>query len=279
MPLGNAWAFPNVPFDGRSGPCERWLTRCAALSRIATTGPSRSTSRGCSIRSSPRRRIGQRRARSAIADPQACRWSSSSPFDAALHDAYGKAFRLSAYRDLRPRLHERGTCRTISGPKFKGEYLDRYLPSEPQPTMPVFHSVGASDPLEPADVKQRVDDGLPNTLEEWIRRDGLIPLQDQAERRQPAGRSRSRRPHRSRRQRACCRRVACATGSTSSTSTRAARTSPISSSSCARCARRRRTGFDRILYIEQPTARDLKKDRANVMHEAAKLCPIVATRR
>ena len=35
------------------------------------------------------------------------------------------------------------------------------------------------------------------------------------------------------------------------------------------------TGFDRILYIEQPTARDLKKDRANVMHEAARLRPVV----
>ena len=40
--------------------------------------------------------------------------------------------------------------------------------------MPVFHSVGASDPLEPADVKTRLNDGLPNTLEEWIQRDGLI---------------------------------------------------------------------------------------------------------
>ena len=40
--------------------------------------------------------------------------------------------------------------------------------------MPVFHSVGASDAIEPSDLKQRVDDGLPNTLEEWIRRDGLI---------------------------------------------------------------------------------------------------------
>ena len=35
------------------------------------------------------------------------------------------------------------------------------------------------------------------------------------------------------------------------------------------------TGFDRILYIEQPTARDLQKDRANVMHEAARLRPVV----
>jgi L-alanine-DL-glutamate epimerase-like enolase superfamily enzyme len=35
-------------------------------------------------------------------------------------------------------------------------------------------------------------------------------------------------------------------------------------------------GFERILYIEQPTGRDLKKDRDNVMHEASKLRPIVA---
>ena len=45
------------------------------------------------------------------------------------------------------------------------------------------------------------------------------------------------------------------------------------------CLRRVReatpTGFERILYIEQPTARDLKKDRANVMHEASRLRPVV----
>src|SRR5262249_20805707 len=34
-------------------------------------------------------------------------------------------------------------------------------------------------------------------------------------------------------------------------------------------------GFERIAYIEQPTARDLKANRGNVMHEAAKLRPIV----
>jgi L-alanine-DL-glutamate epimerase-like enolase superfamily enzyme len=34
-------------------------------------------------------------------------------------------------------------------------------------------------------------------------------------------------------------------------------------------------GFERILYVEQPTARDLRANRANVMHEAAKLRPVV----
>jgi L-alanine-DL-glutamate epimerase-like enolase superfamily enzyme len=35
-------------------------------------------------------------------------------------------------------------------------------------------------------------------------------------------------------------------------------------------------GFGRILYVEQPTARDLRANRANVMHEAARLRPVVA---
>ena len=39
--------------------------------------------------------------------------------------------------------------------------------------MPVFHSVGASDPIDAADITARIDDGLPNTLEEWIEHDGL----------------------------------------------------------------------------------------------------------
>src|SRR5262249_28474870 len=34
-------------------------------------------------------------------------------------------------------------------------------------------------------------------------------------------------------------------------------------------------GFERVAYIEQPTARDLAANRHNVMHEAAKLRPVV----
>jgi L-alanine-DL-glutamate epimerase-like enolase superfamily enzyme len=38
---------------------------------------------------------------------------------------------------------------------------------------------------------------------------------------------------------------------------------------------KQRTAFDRIQYIEQPTARDLKANPFNVMHEAAKIKPVV----
>src|SRR5437868_15520950 len=34
-------------------------------------------------------------------------------------------------------------------------------------------------------------------------------------------------------------------------------------------------GYERIAYVEQPTRRDLENDRANTMHDAAKLEPVV----
>ena len=34
-------------------------------------------------------------------------------------------------------------------------------------------------------------------------------------------------------------------------------------------------GYERIAYIEQPTARDLRRNRDNVMHEASRLKPVV----
>src|SRR5947209_12031450 len=42
--------------------------------------------------------------------------------------------------------------------------------------MPLYHLVGALDPLTEADVTQRVGDGLPETLGEWIHFNGLTHL-------------------------------------------------------------------------------------------------------
>jgi L-alanine-DL-glutamate epimerase-like enolase superfamily enzyme len=209
----------------------------------------------------------------AVPIPKLCTLVVASPFDAALHDAYGKSFSVSCYETYGASFMSRDLSADL-GPEFKGEYLDRYVPSKPQPVMPVFHSVGASDPLEASDVKQRVEDGLPNTLEEWIQRDGLIRF-----------------------------KIKLNGGNLAADLDRVIRTDRIASRTlpargvadwkylldfnegCPNVAylleflRKVReataAGFDRILYIEQPTARNLQKDRANVMHEAAKLRPIV----
>src|SRR5262249_49421258 len=116
-------------------------------------------------------------ARLALADPipPLCTLVVASPFDAALHDAYGKAFGLNCYHTYRPDFLAPAPAHSL-GPASKGERIDRYIAREPRASLPLYHLVGALDPLEPADVKQPVDDGLPEALGEWIDHDGLTHL-------------------------------------------------------------------------------------------------------
>ena len=174
MTLGNAWAFPAASQEDGLG----------AMRALA--GDLRAVTAGCQEQGHPvdlfralepeylraARALSQARGL-AVPIPKLCTLVVASAFDAAIHDAYGKAFRVSCYETYGPRFMTRDLSHDL-GPRFAGEYLDRYVPSAPRSRIPVFHSVGASDPLEAADVRVRIDDGLPNTLEEWIPRDGLI---------------------------------------------------------------------------------------------------------
>ena len=121
--------------------------------------------------------------------------------------------------------------------------------------------------LDPLDRRRRDErrsaTACPKTLGEWIACDGLTHLKiklngddlgwdvDRVRRASNAVAEAAQ---------ATARRHA--TGSTRSTSTSAARTSSICSSSCGRCKEQAPAGFDRVQYIEQPTARDLKANRA-----------------
>src|SRR3954469_4712166 len=174
MTLGNAWAFPAASQDEGLG----------AMRALADQ--LRDVTAACTDKGHPidlfrilepeylRTAAAVSRTRSLSTPiPKLCMLVVASAFDAAMHDAYGKAFGRSVYETYGPEFMSRDLSVDL-GPAFKGEYLDRYVPAAPRATMPVFHSVGASDPLEAADVKKRLDDGLPNTLEEWIPHDGLI---------------------------------------------------------------------------------------------------------
>ena len=274
MTLGNAWSFPAASYDAGLG----------AMKTLADD--LRAVTASCDESGHPidlfralepeYLRAAERVSRAQPLPtpiPKLCTLVVASPFDAALHDAYGKAFGVSCYETYGP-SHARGDLSRDLGPEFKGEYLDRYVRKTPDAKTLVFHSIGASDPLEDADVRVRVDDGLPNTFEEWIARDGLVRF-----------------------------KIKLNGGNLDADVTRIIRIDRIVNrvlpkrgmsdwkylldfnEGCPNvqylldCLRRVReatpTGFERILYIEQPTARDLRKDRANVMHEAARLRPVV----
>jgi len=181
---------------------------------------------------------------------------------------------VSCYETYGPSFMSRDLSHDL-GNEFRGEYLDRYVPVAPRATTPVFHSIGASDPLEASDVRTRIDDGLPNTLEEWIARDGIVNFKiklnggDMA-----ADLDRILRTDR------IASRVLPVRGVTDWKYLLDFNEGCPDACYLLECLAKVReatpAGFDRILYIEQPTARDLKADRGNTMHETARLRPIVA---
>jgi L-alanine-DL-glutamate epimerase-like enolase superfamily enzyme len=195
----------------------------------------------------------------------------ASAFDAALHDAYGKLHGRNCYRAYGPGFVEHDLGHYL-GPGFAGDRLDRYVSEAPQPRMPLYHLVGALDPLTPADVAGPVGDGLPEHLGGWIARDGLTHLKvklngddlgwdaDRVVRvNAVAEQTRPGEPgwHYSLDFNERCKGVG------------------YLLEFLRQLRERSPAAYDRVQYVEQPTARDLKADRGNVMHEAARLKPVV----
>ena len=274
MTLGNAWAFPAASQD----------VGLSAMKALADE--LRPVTAACDEKGHPidffrvlepqylKAADAVSRARKlATPIPKLATLVVASAFDAALHDAYGKAFGVSCYDTYGPNFMTRDLSHDL-GPKFKGEYLDRYVPSKPRALTPVFHSIGASDPLETGDVRTRIEDGLPNTFEEWIERDGLIRFKIKLN-----GGNLDADFERTVRIDRIVNRVLPKRGVTDWKYLLDFNEGCPNVGYLLEYLRRLReataTGLERVLYIEQPTARDLKKDRANVMHEAAKYRPVV----
>ena len=107
--------------------------------------------------------------------PRLCTLVTASPFDAALHDAFGKVHRLSSYETYGRDFIAHDLSHYL-GPEFRGHYLDQYVFRRPQPQLALYHSVGGSDPLEKSEIHRRIQDGLPETLPEWIAYNGLTHI-------------------------------------------------------------------------------------------------------
>jgi L-alanine-DL-glutamate epimerase-like enolase superfamily enzyme len=194
----------------------------------------------------------------------------ASPFDAALHDAFGRLHGRHVWDCYGPDWME-GDLAPLLDERFRGDTLDRFVRTAPKARMPLYHLVGALDALVDGDVKERLADGLPNTLAEWILKDELTHLKIKLNG-NDAGWDVER-------------IVAVDRTATSAAPGRAFTYSLDFNEQCPnveyllevlrRVKERSAAAFDRTAYVEQPTARDLKANPGNRMHEAAKLKPVV----
>jgi L-alanine-DL-glutamate epimerase-like enolase superfamily enzyme len=276
MPLGNVWSFPS-----------RALTYDQTLAAMKTlAGRIARITAGCKDSGHPidlnlaiepdyDKAAAEVTAALDLAEPipALCTLVTASPFDAAVHDAFGKVHGLNCYRTY-GRDFLSNDLEHYVGPEFRGEHLEQYVLRDPKPRMPLYHLIGALDPIEESDIAKRIGDGYPETLSEWIEADGLTHLKiklngdNLAWDVERVGR---------------VDRVAAETQER-----RGVDRWFYSLDFNERCPNVRYllefihqvkaktpAGFERIQYIEQPTARDLKANRANVMQAAAKLRPVV----
>jgi L-alanine-DL-glutamate epimerase-like enolase superfamily enzyme len=276
MPLGNLWAFPSekMSYDTTLGAMKALARRVAKIT-AAYKEPGHPIDINRALEPDY-----LQAAREVSKDldlsepiPKLCTLVTVSPFDAAIHDAYGKAHDLNCYYAY-GREYFRHDLSLDLGSDFKGNYLNQFILKEPKPRIAVFHSIGAADPLTDADVKARLNDGLPETLPEWIKYNGLThfkiklnggDLEADLDR--------------------VLRIDHVVTAAEQKRSVKNWLYSLDFNERCPnvgyvldflhRLKERTTRGFDRIQYLEQPTARDLKTHRSNTMHEAAKLRPVV----
>ena len=104
---------------------------------------------------------------------------ASSPFDLALHDAFGVLHDVSCFDTYNAQYMNHDLSRYLSAAEGSAVSFDSRFPEEflvrPRPDRIVaWHLVGGKDPVDPWDLTgAEPQDGYPVLLRDWIRQDGL----------------------------------------------------------------------------------------------------------
>ncbi len=272
MPMGNVWAFPSK----RLTAVETNAAMLRLVEAIAAAWPAVGT---CAHPVELSHQFEHEVLRLAadlsrtlgLADPmpRLAALVAASPFDAALHDAYGRVHGRHVYDCYGAEWLEPDLSHFLDA-QFHGERLPSYTRSRPKPRLPLYHLVGALDALTDADLAERLDDGLPNTLGEWIVQDQLTHLKVKLNG-NDAGWD--------------VDRILAVDRVATATVPRQFTYSLDFNEQCPhveylldvlrRVREARPACFDRVAYVEQPTARDLDAHPENTMHKAAALRPVV----
>jgi len=276
MPMGNIWAWPTselAPEQTSAAMIDLARRMVNAAGSYASSGHPLEIMRDLdeSLEAAAAEAI--RAAGLTTRMPRLAQLVAASPLDAAIHDAYGKARGQNSYDLLGPEFVSADLAHYLT-PDFAGEYLDRYTLREPAVRMPLYHLIGALDPLTDADVSKRINDGLPETLPEWIAADGLTHLKiklngDDLSWDVARVVSIDRVAEEAQRARGCT------VWHYSLDFNERCQSVEFLLDVLAQIREQAPRAFERIQYIEQPTSRDLKANPENRMHRAAQIKPIV----
>ncbi|HEY2014567.1 MAG TPA: enolase C-terminal domain-like protein [Bryobacteraceae bacterium] len=276
MSMGNVWSFPSttIPYDDTLAAMKALALKIAGITRNygEYTHP---LDIDHALEPEYLKAAAETTRELHLAEPipKLCTLVTASPVDAAIHDAFGKLHGRNSFAVCGKEFVRHDLAHYLND-EFRGEYLDGYIQRKASPRVQMYHSVGASDSLAAGDVTKPVGDGLPESLEAWIPYSGVTAIKIKLNGNdlgwdvdRVAGIDRV---------------------TTAAQAKRGVRAWIYSLDFNEKCPNvqyllefehrlkgKAPTAFDRVQYIEQPTARDLAANRQNTMFEAAKLRPVV----
>jgi L-alanine-DL-glutamate epimerase-like enolase superfamily enzyme len=276
MPLGNVWSFPapDIPYATTLAAMKALAAKIARITQ-SFTEYAHPLDVNYTLEPEYLKAAAEasREMRLARPIPKLCTLVTASPVDASLHDAFGRLHGRNSFTAC-GREFVRYDLGHYLNADFRGEYLDPYILAKPAPRIRMYHSVGASDALTAAEVTKPIGDGLPETLAAWIPFNGVTAIKIKLNGSDLAW---------------DVDRVAAIDRVTAAAQSQRGEAEWVYSLDFnERCPNveyllefeRQLKGkapgaFERVQYIEQPTARDLAANRQNTMFEAAKLRPVV----
>ncbi len=273
MTLGTAWAWPSKKLTPEQvsrivlALCDRVLAAASSMTAVAHP-----IELGIQLRHEARSIANQLADQMKLPEPipDLAVLLACSPVDAAIHDGFGRLHEKSSFEVLGPEYLDGDLSRWL-GDEFVGVTLDQHVLPKPKMTLSLYHLVGASDPLSLGELSQKANDGLPETLEDWIKAEGLSHLKIKlsgVDLDWDVGRVVE------------VDRIATATAPSREWSF------SLDFNECCpdedyvidfieRVDRLSKSILVRLQYIEQPTGRDLKARRDITMHRVGRLKPVV----
>ena len=178
MTMGVAWAWPDPDVDG-----DTKLEIVVELARRLAKSYVDADQSGhpldiCFRHNERRQQLAEELAKERGLDgaiPELAVLLAASPIEAAIFDAHGKAAGVSSY-ELLSREHLPNDLSGYLGDSYRDVFMDQLIADKPTATLPLYHLVGALDPLADGELAERVGDGLPETLADWIVRNELTHL-------------------------------------------------------------------------------------------------------
>lgn len=181
-PLSVQWAWPSeLPYETRHAALKAFCQQLArAWASFPVTGHPIEIGHAFLSDELPRLLAEHNRNRSG---EESMPWLAGliccSPFDVALHDAYGHCHGLSSYDTYTREFMNAGLAAYLapeenSSVSFADRYPADFLVFPRQEWLPAWHLVGGKDPIDP-DERDGTEpiDGYPVLLTDWIDADGL----------------------------------------------------------------------------------------------------------